>query len=116
MADLWRCTEHSAIDLHIVGLTGSETAVVRGSGVSSRAERKELLNINPIVCFQGPGSWRGQWAEGLHVDLRHRLPPGGSLLWFFSLRELMGRRGGLEGGSLTADRIVSNIERLQKVT
>lgn len=34
----------------------------------------------------------------------------------FSLPELMGRRGGLEGWSLTADRIVSNDERLQKVT
>lgn len=78
--------EHSAIDLLIVGVTGSGTAVVvggRGSGPSSRAERKALLNINPVVCFQGPGSWRGQWAEGLHVDLRHRLPPGGSLLWLF---------------------------------
>jgi len=83
VADLWRRTEHCGIDLYIVGLTGFKTAVVRGSGLSNKAERKELLNINPVVSFQGPGSWRGQWAEGLHVDLCHRLPPGGSLLWLF---------------------------------
>lgn len=29
MADLWRCAEHSFIDLYIVGLTGSQAAVVR---------------------------------------------------------------------------------------
>ena len=79
MADLWRCSEHTFIDLYNVGLTGSQAAVVR----VNKAKRKELLNINPVICFQGPGSWRGQWAKGLHVDLRHRLPPGGSLLLLF---------------------------------
>lgn len=37
MADLWRCAEHSAIDLHIVGLTGSETAVVGGGGFEQQS-------------------------------------------------------------------------------
>lgn len=68
---------HSFIDLYIVGLTGSQAVVVRGCGQINKAGIEELLNINPVICFQGPGSWRGQWAEGLHVDLRHRLPPGG---------------------------------------
>lgn len=81
MVDLWRCTEHGAIDPHIVGLTGS-CSCCEGSGRNNKAKRKELLKINPLICFQGPGSWRGQWAEGLHVDLRHRLPTGGSPLCF----------------------------------
>lgn len=74
---------------------------MRGSGPTNKARRKELLNINPVICFQGPGSWRRQWAKRLHADLRHRLPPGGSLsplafffLFFFSQSELMGRWGG----------------------
>lgn len=78
--------EHSFIDLIAVGLTGltdSQAVFVRGSVLTNKAEREEPLNINPVICLQGPGSWRGQWAEGLHVDLRHRLPPGGSLLWLF---------------------------------
>lgn len=50
---------------------------------ATKVERKEQLNINHAVSFQGPGSRRGQWTEGLHVDLRHRLPSGGSLLWVF---------------------------------
>lgn len=85
MADLWRCTEHSFIDLRVVGLTGSQAAVVRGGGQSNKDGRKELLNINPVICFQGPGSWRRQWAKRLHADLRHRLPPGGSLTFSLSL-------------------------------
>lgn len=116
VADLWRCTEHSFIDLYIVGLTGSQAGCCEGSGPTNKAKRKELLNINPVICFQGAGSWRGQWAEGLHVDLRHRLPPGGSLLWLFSLPVLMGRWGGRGARRLTADRIESNTERLQNVT
>lgn len=79
----------------IVELTGSRSCV---RGGHTKAQRKELLKINPLICFQGAGSWRGQWAEGLHVDLRHRLPTGGSpplLLFFFRTPpELMGRWAG----------------------
>lgn len=94
-----------------------------GSGPTNKARRKELLNINPVICFQGPGSWRRQWAERLHADLRHRLPPGGSLtpLAFFILFIILsfwtdGQVGRAGWCGLTADRIVGSTERLQNVT
>lgn len=75
-----RAPLHWCVHCWIDSLPGS---CCEGERSGQQSEEKELLNINPVIFFQGPGSWRGQWAEGLHVDLCHRLPPGGSLLWLF---------------------------------
>lgn len=123
---------HWSLHCWIDGLPGSRC---ERSVLTNRAKRKELLNINPLICFQGAGSWRGQWTERLHVNLRHRLPPGGSRLLVFFLpfsvflslclslslfhscslslspsAELTSRRCRQRGHSLTADRIVRNRE------
>lgn len=91
-----RAQLHWSVHCLIDRLPGS---CCEASGLTNKAQRKELLNINPGICFQGAGSWRGQWAEGLHVDLHHRLPPGGSLLWLsFCLRWRAGGACGEDAG------------------
>lgn len=98
---------HWSLHCWVDGLSGS---CCEGIVLTNRAKRKELLNINLLICFQGACSWRGQWTERLHVDLRHRLPPGGSLLWLFPCLflsvELMSRCGRQGGHGLKGDRIV----------
>lgn len=108
---------HWSLLCWIDGLSGS---CCEGIVLTNRAKRKELLNINLLICFQGACSWRGQWTERLHVDLRHRVPPGGSLLWLFPCLflsvELMSRCGRQGGQGLKGDRIVwsreSDLSRL----
>lgn len=43
VADLWWYTEHSAIDLYIVALTASQTAVVKGGGGDRSNKAKEKI-------------------------------------------------------------------------
>lgn len=119
VADLWQCTEHGFIDPCIVRLTGSQAAVVSEAFWRTELKKKELLNINPLICFQGAGSWRGQWTERLHVDLRHRLPPSGSLLLFFFVlslsASLLSGRVGVAGLEDTAWQAIGQC-RIEKVT
>lgn len=110
---------HWSFHCWIDGLSG---ICCEGIVLTNRAKRKELLNIN-LICFQGAGSWRGQWAERLHADLRHRLPPGGSLLWLFSClslsAELMCRCGRQGGHCLKGDKTLwsreSDLRRLDSM-
>lgn len=92
---------HWSLHCWIDGLPGS---CCERSVLTNGAKRQELLNINPLICFQGAGSWGGQWTERLHVDLRHRLPPGGSRSLPLPLQSWRVGLAGRQAGRSQSDR------------
>lgn len=121
VADLWRCTEHGFIDPSIVGLTGSQAAVVRGSFWPTELKEKSCW-ILTLSAFRGLAAGEDNGQRGYMLTFVIAYLRVGHSSGFFPVSrsaELMCRCGRQGGHYLKGDRMVwsreSDLRRLDSM-